>query len=109
MEQFRIRPAHGGTNLLIELCGDHRAPGYPKVAALLAAALGATWQAHPVFSAASMMATDRYFSCWTYDGGTYEIDDDVQACCITAADGNAGVIADLEQALTASGLFVRAP
>lgn len=107
METFRIRPEYGGANLLFEFCGDHRAEGYPNVSMLLAEVLGAIPQKHPVFSAETMIATDRYFSYWLYKNGTYEIDDDIWGYFITVPDGNPKVIADLEHALTNSGQFVR--
>lgn len=107
MEKFRIRPEYGGANLLIKFCGDHRAENYPDVSALLAGALGAILQKHPVFSAETMIVTGRYFSYWSYKNGTYEIDDDIWGCFITVPDSNPKVIADLEHALTNSGQFVR--
>lgn len=36
---FRVRPAFGTGHLLIELCGDHRAPGDPAVIPDVARAL----------------------------------------------------------------------
>lgn len=105
MEKFRVR--YGGAHSLIEFCGDHRAENYPNVSRLLADALGAMSQKHPVFSAETMIATDRYFSYWSYKNGIYEIDDDIWGCFITVPDGNANVIADLEHALTNGGQFVR--
>lgn len=107
MKKFRIRPEYGGTKLLIEFCGDHRSPDYPDVSNLLAAALGATQQKHPVFSAETMIATDRYCSCWSYKNGVYEIDDDMWACFISVPDGSAKVMADLERVLSDSGRFVK--
>jgi hypothetical protein len=107
MEKFRIRPEYGGTNLLIEFSGDHRAADYPNVPMLLAAALGATQQKHPVFSAETMIANDRYFSYWSYKNGIYEIDNDIWACFINVPDGSSRVIADVEHALTNSGQFVK--
>jgi hypothetical protein len=62
MEKFRIRPEYGGANLLFEFCGDHGAEGYPNVSMLLAEVLGAISQKHPVFSAETMIATDRYLA-----------------------------------------------
>jgi len=105
---FRIRPAYGTDHLLVELCGDHRAPGYPDVARLLAAALGATQHPHPPGATTIMMATDRYASTWSYPGGRYEIDDDVCGYFVMAPDGDPAVIADIERALVAGGCFVPA-
>jgi hypothetical protein len=105
MEKFCIR--HSGENAFIELCGDHRAEGYPYVSMLLAEALNAVSQPHPVFSAETMIATDRYFSYWSYKNGIYEIDDDTWGYFITVQDGGPTVVADLEHALTSSGNFVR--
>jgi hypothetical protein len=105
METFGIRPGHGATGLLIEFRGDHRAPDFPDVAPLLAAALGATREAPSASAAEAMMAIDRYVGAWSYAGGRYEIDDDVWACFIRLPDGH--VLADIERALTASGRFVR--
>lgn len=107
MEKFRVRPEYGGTKLLIEFCGDHRAADYPKVPILLANALKARQERHPVFSAETMTATDRYFSYWSYKNGTYEIDDDIWACFISVPDGSPTVISDIEHALTSSGQFVK--
>jgi hypothetical protein len=104
MEKFRVK--YSGANSLIEFYGDHRAENYPNVSKLLADALGAMPQKHPVFSTETMIATDRYFSYWSYKNGTYEIDDDIWGCSITAPDGSLNVIADLEYALTNSGHFV---
>jgi hypothetical protein len=104
---FRIRPAYGTPHLLIELCGDHRAPDYPDVALLLEAALGARQRPHPPGATTIMTATDEYFSTWSYAGGCYRIDDDVGGYFITVPDGNPAVIADLERALVAGGRFVR--
>lgn len=105
MEKFRVRPGYGSKELLVELCGDHRTPGFPNVLKLLAESLRAKQQDHPTFSSETMIANDRYFTYWSYANGKYEIDDDVWACFITAADGNPQVIADIEQALTTSGRF----
>jgi len=107
-EAFRVRPAFGTGHLLIELCGDHRAPGYPDVARLLAAALGATPHPHPPGATTIMMATDQYVGTWSYARGCYEIDDDVGGYFIMAPDGDPAVIADVERALVAGGGFVRA-
>ena len=105
---FRVRPAYRTSHLLIELCGDHRAPDYPDVARLLAAALGATQHPHPPGATTIMMATDQYVSTWSYAGGCYEIDDDVFGYFIMASDGDPAVIADIGRALVAGGGFVRA-
>ena len=105
---FRVRPAYGSSHLLIELCGDHRAPDYPDVAQLLAATLGATQHPHPPGATTLMMATDAYVSTWSYAGGCYEIDDDVCGYFIMVPDGDPAVIADIERALVAGGRFVRA-
>lgn len=107
METFRIRPGCGGTRPLIEFCGDHRAPDFPDLARIVAAALGATRQAQSMPAAEAMMACDAYASRWSYAGGTYEIDDDTWACFITVPDGGAQVVADIERALLDSGRFVR--
>jgi hypothetical protein len=107
MEKFRIRPGRGGVQPLIEFCGDHRAPGFPDVARILAATLGATRQT-PSLAAEVMIASDRYVDAWSYEGGIYEIDDDVWACFIHVPDGRDGVVADIERALLHSGRFVRA-
>ena len=107
MEKFRIRPVCGGMPVAIELCGDHRAPGFPDVARILAATLASTRQAPSVPAAEAMIASDRYVGASSYDAGRYEIDDDIWACCIIVPDGNANVVADIERALSRSGLFVR--
>jgi len=107
MEKFRIRLTYGGMQPLIEFCGDHRAPGFPDVARILASALVATRQEIAPPTAETMIANDQYLSHWSYAGGTYEIDDDVWTCVVTVPDGNARVLADIEHALTHSGRFVR--
>ena len=107
MEKFWIRPGLGEARQRIEFCGDHRNPDFPDLARLLAGALGATRLEAPVSAAETMIATDRYVSCWSYAEGTYEIDDDSWACFVTVPDGSARVLADIEQALTASGRFAR--
>jgi hypothetical protein len=108
VETYQIRPAYGGPRLLIEFCGDHRAPGFPDVARILAAALGATRAAPSAQSVQAMMASDRYVGAWSYAGGRYEIVDDIWACFILVPDGRDGVVADIERALVRSGRFVRA-
>lgn len=93
--------------MLIEFCGDHRSENYPNIAMLLADALGAELQGHPI-SAETMIATDQYISSWSYKNGVYETDDDIWGYFITVPDGSLKVIADLEHALTNSGHFVKA-
>jgi hypothetical protein len=107
MEKFRIRLTYGDMQPLIEFCGDHRAPGFPDVPRILAAALVATRQNILPSAAETMIANDRYASHWAYAGGTYEIDDDVWTCVVRVPDGGAQVLADIEHALTRSGRFVR--
>ena len=107
METFRIRSVSGGTGQRIEFCGDHRAPGFPDFARLLATGLGATSAPTSASAAQAMMASDRYVGAWSYAGGCYEIDDDVWACVIHARDGGDRVVADIERALVRSGRFVR--
>lgn len=106
MEKFRIRPERGGTNLLIEFCGDHRSENYPDITMLLVDALGAEVQGHPI-SVETMIATDHYISSWSYKNGIYETDDDIWGYFITVPDGSLKVIANLEHALTNSGHFVK--
>ncbi len=107
METFRIMSVSGGTGLRIDFCGDHRAPGFPDLARLLAAGLGATCAPTSAPAAQAMMASDRYVGAWSYAGGCYEIDDDVWACVIHAPDGSNRVVADIERVLVRSGRFVR--
>ena len=103
-----MRPAYQSKELLAEFCGDHRAEGFPKLAQLLAQALDSKEQPHPVFDTPKIaMETDRFFSYWAYDKGTYEIDDDIWACFISAPQNNVQVIADIERVLLESGLFIR--
>ena len=108
VEKFKLRPGYRSQELLIELCGDHRADGYPDVAAVLSQALEAKSEKHPHFDAVAIaLGTDRFFSYWRYAGGAYEIDDDVPGCFILAPADNARVMADVEKALLKSGLFAR--
>ena len=104
--KFRARPGFGSQELLIELCGDHRAVGYPNVQSLLQRSLNSKPAPHPdpgVVIAAIPM--DRFISYWGYGGNFYEIDDDWGGLFITAPKNNAQVISDVEAALLSSGVF----
>jgi hypothetical protein len=105
MEKFKVRPGYQSKELLIEFCGEHRTESFPNVSSLLAAALSAKQEKHPVFSVETMIGNDRYFSYWVYQKGVYEIDDDIWACFISAPNNNVEVIEDIERALIKSGLF----
>ena len=107
--RFYVRPVYHGTDLLVEIVDDHRIAGFPDVARILRDALGAQRVPHPqgMDDPHAALLHDRFFSYWRYPGGEYEIDDDIWALFVAAPVGNAAVIADVERALAASGLFVR--
>lgn len=107
--RFYVRPVYHGTDLLVEIVDDHRVEGFPDVAGILRDALGAQRVPHPQGMDDPNMALsqDRFFSYWRYAGGEYEIDDDIWALFVTAPVDTAAVIADVERALSASGMFVR--
>ncbi|BDU20126.1 hypothetical protein DYGSA30_15830 [Dyella sp. GSA-30] len=104
-----MRPVYHGSELLVEVLGDHRADGFPDVAAILQGALCSTREPHPenLDDPNVAMLQDRYFSYWKYAGGYYEIDDDIWSLFVTAKVDNAAIVADIEQALLASGEFVK--
>lgn len=104
-----MRPVYHGSELLVEVLGDHRADGFPDVAAILQGALHSTREPHPenLDDPGIALSQDRYFSYWKYAGGCYEIDDDIWALFVTAKVDNTLVIADIERALLASGEFVK--
>lgn len=107
--RFRVRPVYHGTDLLIELIDDHREPGFPSVASILGDALRATQIAHPegLDDPTIGLSQDRYFSFWSYSGGTYEIDDDIWAFFVSATANNKRVTSDIERALLSTGRFVK--
>lgn len=107
--RFRVRPVYRGSQLLIEVMDDHRVEDFPKVAAILRDALGATQMPHPdkLDDPHIALRHDRYFSFWAYPGGTYEIDDDVWALFILAHERSETAIEDVARALIATGRFVR--
>ncbi|WP_179401334.1 hypothetical protein [Burkholderia guangdongensis] len=107
--RFRVRPVYHGSQLLVEILDDHRADGFPNVAAILQDALHSVQVPHPNDLDAPVVALyqDRYFSYWTYAGGHYEIDDDIWALFVSAAVNNSSIIADVEQALLSTGMFVK--
>jgi hypothetical protein len=108
MEKFRVRPGYKSKELLVEFCGDHRADAFPNIAKILAQALDAKAGKHPDLNTTTLaMATDEFISYWTYRNGSYEIDDDVWACFILAPQNNVQIIADIENALLNTGLFVK--
>ncbi len=106
--RFRVRPVYHGSELLIEVLGDHRAEGFPNVASILRDTLHATKEPHPdkLDDPQVALAQDRYFSFWAYPGGSYEIDDDIWGLFISAKEHNEAVIADVERALLSTGQFV---
>lgn len=107
--RFWVRPVYHGSELLVEVLGDHRADGFPDVAAILQGALHSTREPHPenLDDTSIAMFQDRYFSYWKYAGGFYEIDDDIWSLFVTAKVDNTSIIADIERALLASGDFVK--
>ena len=107
--RFYVRPVYYGTDLLVEIVDDHRVEGFPDVAGILRDALGAQRVAHPqgMDTADVALLHDRFFSYWRYPGGAYEIDADIWALFVAAPVDNAAVIADVERALSASGLFAK--
>jgi hypothetical protein len=107
--RFRIRPVYHGSDLIVELMGDHRADDFPDVSAILRDELSASQIPHPnkLDDRQVAMIHDRYFSFWTYAGGAYEIDDDIWGLFVSATENNEAVIADVAQALTVTGRFAR--
>ena len=107
--RFYVRPVYHGTELLVEIVDDHRAEGFPRVAGILAEALGAQRLPHPEGMDRPDIALlqDRFISYWTYAGGAYEIDDDIWALFVQAKANHAAVIADVERALLSTGRFVK--
>lgn len=107
--RFRVRPGYQSENLLVEMLGDHRGVGFPDVAVILSGALQAERQPHPErLDRIEVGAVDRFISYWVYAGGAYEIDDDWGGLFISAAEKNRIVLSDIEQALLATGQFVKA-
>lgn len=110
LRKFRTRPGYASSELLIELCGDHRADDYPNVSNLLQEALHSTIQHHPDPGLVSTCAVlDRFISYWRYKNHFYEIDDDWGGLFITSVPYNPVVISDLENALLQSSLFEKEP
>ncbi len=108
MWRFRVRPGYKSKHLLVEFRGDHHSEGFPNVYRLLARALGAVGVPYPSLGAASTgLTTDEILSCWRYEHGQYLVDDDVWSLFIHASHNNAQIMADIEQALLVSGLFVK--
>lgn len=107
--RFRVRPVYHGSDLMVEILDDHRAPDFPDIAEILRDALHAVRLAHPDGLDAPHVALsqDRYFSYWTYDRGHYEIDDDIWGWCATAPVNNRVIVADIERALLATGKFIK--
>ncbi|CAJ0700044.1 hypothetical protein LMG19089_02495 [Ralstonia edaphis] len=107
--RFRVRPLYHGSDLLVEICGDHRFASFPNVAAVLERALDAVQERHPenLDDAEVALLHDRYFGYWKYAGGRYEIDDDIWGLFVSAPANNRAVIADVERALLESGKFVK--
>jgi hypothetical protein len=109
--RFRVRPGYGSKELLVEICGDHRASDFPNVPEILRKALHAKLQSHPDpkeerLSRTSML-TDRFITYWVYAGGSYETDDDWGGFFVTANENNSKVISDIERSLLQSGLFAK--
>ena len=103
-----MRPGYQSKELLVEFRGDSRAKDFPNVAGILAKALDAKEEKHPVLDTIKIgLATDEFISYWTYRNGSYEIDDDTWCCFILAPKNNTQVIFDIERALLDTGLFVK--
>jgi hypothetical protein len=105
--RFRVRPGYQSPDLLVELMGDHRAPGFPDLSASLRDQLGASRVPHPegLDDGNFDWIEGRRISFWTYPGGSYEIDDDIWGLFVSANENNAAVIADIERALLKTGFF----
>jgi hypothetical protein len=105
-QRFRVRPGYQSSDLLLEVVGDHRRPGFPNVASLLSASLNARRQPHPEgLDHIDPVLHDRFITYWSFPDGSYEIDDDLWGLFVTARENNEGVIARVEGALVATGLF----
>ena len=99
---FSLRPAFHSDELLIEFGGDTHSPGYPDIQAVLAQHL----QAQPRHDLTEI-SFDSCAYVWEYANGSYLIDKDNWAIFILASQNNAQIMADLERALLASGLFTQ--
>lgn len=107
--RFQVRPVYHGSELLVEILEDHRAAGFPNVAAILKSALHPVQVPHPdgLDNPRVAWSQDRYFSYWTYARGDYEIDDDIWGLFVTASVNNSPIVADIERALLLTGKFVK--
>lgn len=109
--RFRVRPVYHGTDLLVEIMGDHRREAFPNVPSLLRDALQSTREPHPegLDRPDISMLQDNFITYWSYGGGHYEIDDDFGGLFVTAKENNEAVIAEVARALEETRLFVKEP
>jgi hypothetical protein len=102
MNQFALRSAIGGSGgPVLKFLGDHRASGFPRVLAILESQL-------PGFRASGSWPTPDDF-LWTcsYDGGSFELSDDWGGLFILPVSDAERVLAEVSEALVASGSFER--
>jgi len=90
----------------VEFWGDHRGATFPDIQGILAQGLNAKPVRHPSLDTATIaIATDEFISLWRYENGEYELDDDIWALFILAAENNSQVISDIERVLLSTGEF----
>jgi hypothetical protein len=107
--RLHVRPMYHESDLLVELIDDHRSQGFPNIRIILQEALQSVQEKHPdgLDDPSIAQLHDRYFSYWRYEGGCYEIDDDIWSLFVTAPTNNGAVIADIERALLSTGKFIK--
>ena len=107
--RLRVRPVYHGSDLLVEVMGDHRRNDFPDVAHIVSEALHAQRVPHPEELDVSELAflEDRFISYWTCQRGSYELDDDMWGLFFSANGNNQHLIASIEAALVRSGRFVK--
>lgn len=107
---YIVRNGYGTDLPLIEICGDHRAIGFPRVSEILSSSLGSQYNKHPIFDVVKIgLSTDEFISFWVYSGGEYEINDDIFGLFIHPVSNHIQVVNDIEEALIGSGNFARKP
>ncbi len=107
MNTFKVRPGYQSKALLIEFNGEHCAKDFPNVKKLLEKGLSSRRESRLNDFKANLYDFDGYTTTWKYKNGTYEINNDVWTLFIHAEQNNKVVIADIENVLLDSGVFLK--
>ncbi|RDI96825.1 hypothetical protein DVT68_19930 [Dyella solisilvae] len=102
MEQFVVRSAVASSDRpTLKFLGDHRAPGFPGVLAILEGRLSG------FRTSGSWPAPDDFLWTCSYDGGSFELSDDWGGLFILPLSAAERVLDEVSEALVASGSFER--